>query len=88
MAGSETCKRAHLHLRSLAGFRRITPIVPRTSKAEAKPTHGRVSIQNFEGLVTRAKMIKLVVEGQITPQTSRSPSAAAMDDYSDIDVIL
>jgi len=33
-------------------------------------------------------MIKLVVEGQITPQTSRSPGAAAMDDYSDIDVIL
>ena len=58
---------------------------PRTSNLEAPPTHG--CVQKFEASYPR-EMIKLVVEGQITPQTSRSPSAAAMDDYSDIDVIL
>ena len=77
-----------IHLDFNSGFRRITPNGLRTSNPEAKPTHGRVPIKSLLASVKPAIFVTKIKLGQITAKRALSRRAAAMDDYSDIDVIL
>ena len=67
----------------------MAPTGPRTSNPEASANHSCVLIQKLESnrLLTRAICDKNQA-GQITAKRALSRRAAAMDDYSDIDVIL
>ena len=77
----------------LVGFRH-TPIVPRTSEAEALHARGPGSIQNLSLDLSLGRLPPRAIfddknrQGQISPKKGQPRPAAAMDDYSDIDVIL
>ena len=73
-----------------SGFRRITPNGLRTSKHEVMPNlRLRFDPKKCPPVVCRpARFVTKIKLGQITAKRELSRRAGAMDDYSDIDVIL
>ena len=77
-----------IHLDFNSGFRRIPPNGPKTSNPEAKPPKVAFRSKVNPPSVKPAIFVTKIKLGQITAKRALSRRAGAMDDYSDIDVIL